>query len=98
MPGFRYVALSDPNTKRKFYRVGWVVFEAGTDMDAALGKLHLTKVCDASQTPKCVLIHMDGDPDRCIPVPHDLAERRCHVPHAHHTRVCQHAGTTGTGP
>lgn len=42
--GFDYVALSEPNQNRRFHRVGFVQFKAGSDMEAAEQKLFESKV------------------------------------------------------
>ena len=44
IPGFKYLALSEPNPQKKFHRLGWIVFEEDTDMDAAYEKLNEKKV------------------------------------------------------
>ncbi|CAG8532552.1 7031_t:CDS:10 [Acaulospora colombiana] len=41
--GFKYLALSEPNPQKKFHRLGWIVFEEGTDMDKAYEKLNEQK-------------------------------------------------------
>ncbi|CAG8555537.1 8571_t:CDS:2, partial [Ambispora leptoticha] len=42
--GFKYLALSEPNPSKKFHRLGWIVFEEGTNMDAAYEQLNEQKV------------------------------------------------------
>ncbi|KAJ3009957.1 hypothetical protein HKX48_007656 [Thoreauomyces humboldtii] len=37
--GFKYLVLGEPNPARDSFRVGWVVFNEGTDMDAAFQSL-----------------------------------------------------------
>ncbi|CAG8485710.1 12361_t:CDS:10 [Racocetra fulgida] len=44
IPGFKYLALSEPNPQKKFHRLGWIVFEEGSDMDAAYEKLNEQKI------------------------------------------------------
>ncbi|RHZ57035.1 hypothetical protein Glove_395g48 [Diversispora epigaea] len=44
IPGFKYLALSEPNPQKKFHRLGWIVFEEGTDMDDAYEKLNEQKI------------------------------------------------------
>lgn len=46
IPGFKYLALSEPNPQKKFHRLGWIVFDEGTDMDGAYEKLNEQKVTD----------------------------------------------------
>ncbi|CAJ0625334.1 8356_t:CDS:10 [Entrophospora sp. SA101] len=43
IPGFKYLALSEPNPQKKFHRLGWIVFEEDTDMDSAYEKLNEKK-------------------------------------------------------
>ncbi|PWN49079.1 hypothetical protein IE53DRAFT_163723 [Violaceomyces palustris] len=38
-PGFRYLALGEPHSGKKWHRVGWAVYEEGTDMEATLQAL-----------------------------------------------------------
>ncbi|KAG9298191.1 hypothetical protein G9A89_002679 [Geosiphon pyriformis] len=44
--GFKYLALSEPNPSKKFHRLGWIVFEEGTNMDSAFDQLNEQKVDD----------------------------------------------------
>ncbi|CAG8435551.1 2247_t:CDS:10 [Scutellospora calospora] len=44
IPGFKYLALSEPNPQKKFHRLGWIVFEEGTDMDSAYERLNEQKI------------------------------------------------------
>lgn len=44
VPGFRYLAVSDPSALKRFHRFGWIVFEEGTDLQAALDQLNNQKV------------------------------------------------------
>ncbi|KAN0062430.1 hypothetical protein ACQY0O_005317 [Thecaphora frezii] len=38
-PGFRYLALGEPHSGRKWHRVGWAVYEEGTDMEETVRAL-----------------------------------------------------------
>ncbi|KAJ3392856.1 hypothetical protein HDU84_003340 [Entophlyctis sp. JEL0112] len=38
--GFKWLVLSDPRSDKGFVRLGWIVFEEGTDLDAALTELN----------------------------------------------------------
>ncbi|KAI7863340.1 hypothetical protein BDF14DRAFT_1734290 [Spinellus fusiger] len=44
--GFEYLALSEPNISKKFHRVGWIQFSAGTDMEQAHTHLDGQKIDD----------------------------------------------------
>ncbi|KAJ3021919.1 UNVERIFIED_CONTAM: hypothetical protein HDU68_009404 [Siphonaria sp. JEL0065] len=38
--GFKHLALSDPRSDKGFVRLGWIVFEEGTNLEAALQELN----------------------------------------------------------
>ena len=40
VPGYQYLALSDPSPKKQYARVGWIQFAASTDMEHALKVLN----------------------------------------------------------
>jgi hypothetical protein len=42
--GFETLVLSDPRLDKKMYRLGWIVFKEGTDLDKALAALGEIKV------------------------------------------------------
>ncbi|KAJ3176671.1 hypothetical protein HK101_010391, partial [Irineochytrium annulatum] len=44
--GFTHLVLSDPRTDKKFYRLGWIVFADGTDMEKAHADLNQKKIDD----------------------------------------------------
>jgi hypothetical protein len=44
--GFDYLALSEPSPNKKFHRIGWIGFKAGTDMKKAFDQLDNQKVDD----------------------------------------------------
>ncbi|KAJ2867927.1 hypothetical protein GGH94_000477 [Coemansia aciculifera] len=39
LPGYKYLALSEPRQDKQYHRFGWARFENGTDMDKALESL-----------------------------------------------------------
>ncbi|KAJ3066966.1 hypothetical protein HDU98_009784 [Podochytrium sp. JEL0797] len=45
--GFKTLLLSDPRADKQFARLGWIVFEEGTDLDAALLELNSKRVTDS---------------------------------------------------
>lgn len=53
-PGFRYLALGEPNPAKKMHRIGWAEFEEGTDMAAALEALDKQVV-----SVKCICDELD---------------------------------------
>ncbi|KAJ3198278.1 hypothetical protein HDU67_003532, partial [Dinochytrium kinnereticum] len=46
--GFTYLAISDPRPDKKFYRIGWIVFEEGTNLEKAMEELNQKKIEDFS--------------------------------------------------
>ncbi|KAI9099434.1 arsenite-resistance protein 2-domain-containing protein [Phlyctochytrium arcticum] len=39
VPRYKYLALSDPRPEKMMHRLGWIVFEEGTDMESAISEL-----------------------------------------------------------
>ncbi|KAJ2993508.1 hypothetical protein HDV02_002272 [Globomyces sp. JEL0801] len=39
IPGFKYLELTDPRPDKRMSRLGWIVLENGSDLDAALAKV-----------------------------------------------------------
>ncbi|KAI8835559.1 hypothetical protein BC829DRAFT_406320 [Chytridium lagenaria] len=44
--GFSYLVISDPRPDKKFYRLGWIVFDEGADLEKAREELNLKKIDD----------------------------------------------------
>jgi len=43
-PGFQWLALSEPSSKRSFHRVGWAQYEEGVDVNEAVATIDGSKV------------------------------------------------------
>lgn len=58
IPGFIHLALAEPQQRRNFYRAGWIRFQDGADMEAAVRELGEKKVRRLSCVGQYSLCHL----------------------------------------